>query len=297
MVCRASLVLKNMQIVPEDHLSSLFSHFRPSARTFFSGNLCQTVEFGGGGHLHLLKEGALRITQAGAEDIVLTEPSVLFFPRGRAHRFVPDTELGVDLACAYVDLGAELNNPIALGLPELVVAPLAGNPALARSCAMLWDEAFSDGDGKQAALDLLFDYFLILLIRHVIASGAVTSGVIAGLGDPRIARALTAIHDTPAKLWTLEDLADVAGMSRTRFAAHFRDVVGRPVIDYLGSWRMTFAQSLLAEGKPIKAVALRVGYDSPAAFSRAFARYVGQSPRDWLAQRTRQVPGLIEKPA
>lgn len=267
-----------------DHLTALFSHFRPSARAFFSGNLCSTVEFGGSGYLHLLRSGRLRLWRDGVDDISLTEATVLFFPRGRLHRFVADPEIGADLVCAEVNLGDERNNPIAMGLPEFVIVPLAQNPALEKACALLWGEAFDDGDGKQAALDLLFDYFLILMIRYTIDSGLVSGGVLAGLGDPRLAQALKAIHAEPGRLWTLGDLADQAGMSRTRFAVHFKQIVGRSVIDYLGSWRMTVAQGLLAQGKPIKAIAARMGYDSPAAFSRAFAKYVGQSPRDWLAQ-------------
>jgi AraC-like DNA-binding protein len=69
-------------------------------------------------------------------------------------------------------------------------------------------------------------------------------------------------------------------MSRTRFAAHFRAVVGRTPIDYLTLWRMTIARQLLAKGKPVKAVATQVGYESPAAFSRVFARLTGQAPRE-----------------
>jgi AraC-like DNA-binding protein len=277
-----------MQIVPIDHLSALFSHFRPSARTFFSGNLCETVDFGEGGHLHLFKRGALRVERKGEAAIDLTQPAVLFFPRGRAHRFVADAAVGADLACAHVDLGDSVNNPIALGLPEFALVPLAESPTLERTCELLWSEAFAESDGKQAALDLLFDYFLILLVRHVISRGGVAGGVIAGLADPRLARALTSIHDDPGHLWTLEDLADVAGMSRTRFAAHFRAVIGRTAIDYLGGWRMTVAQGLLAQGRPVKAVSGKVGYDSMAAFTRAFGKHVGLSPRDWLASQSQR---------
>lgn len=280
-----------------DHLSSLFAHFTPSARTFFSGNLCRTAEFGTGGHLHLFKGGKLTLAQQGSDDVVLTEPTVLFFPRGRAHRFVTDPEIGADLACAYVDLGGEFDNPVARSLPAFVMVTLAGNPALAQTCELLWSEAFAEADGKQAALDHLFDYFLILLIRHLITHGHVTSGVVAGLADPRLARAITAIHDNPGRLWTLEDLADLAGMSRTRFAAHFREVVGRPAIDYLGSWRMTIAQGMLAKGRPIKAIASKLGYDSAAAFSRAFGKYVGCSPRAWTANRTESVEETDTEPA
>lgn len=112
------------------------------------------------------------------------------------------------------------------------------------------------------------------------ASGTVETGVLAGLADPRLAKALTALHEAPRRAWSLEDLADAAGMSRTRFAAHFRAVVGKTPMDYLTGWRMTLARQLLAKGKPVKSVAAQVGYDSAAAFSRVFARVTGRPPRE-----------------
>jgi AraC-like DNA-binding protein len=265
-----------------DAFAALFAHVTPSARTFFTGNLCQAAQFGDGGHLHLLKSGVLKVIRTGHKDIDLSEPTLLFFPRGPAHRFISDLDPGADLVCATVDLGGAQGNPIGQGLPGLIVLPLASHPALASVCDLLVAEAFSEGGGRQAALDRLFDYLLILIVRHVVGSGMVTGGVLAGLADPRLARALTAVHEAPKRPWSLEDLADLAGMSRTRFAAHFRTVVGKTPIDYLTLWRMTIARQLLAKGNPVKSVANAVGYDSAAAFSRVFARVTGQPPRDLL---------------
>ena len=120
-------------------------------------------------------------------------------------------------------------------------------------------------------------------MRHVVESGLVSTGVLAGLADPRLAKALTAIHEAPKKQWKLEDLADIAGMSRTRFAEHFRTLIGQTPIEYLTAWRMTIARQLLRKGKPVKTVAVQVGYDSAAAFSRVFSRVTGQPPREFDA--------------
>jgi AraC-like DNA-binding protein len=264
-----------------DPFAALFAHVAPSARTFFTGNLCATAQFAGGGHLHLLSGGVLKVTQTGRDDIVLEDPTLLFFPRGRAHGFVGDPDHGADLVCATVELGSEAGNPIGQGLPGLVVLPLASHPALAPVCELLMAEAFTDAGGRQAALDRLFEYLLILIVRHVVDSGGVQSGVLAGLADPRLAHALTALHEAPGKLWSLEHLAEVAGMSRTRFAAAFKETVGRTPIDYLTAWRMTIARQSLAKGKSVKSVAAEAGCDSPAAFARVFARMTGQSPRAW----------------
>jgi AraC-like DNA-binding protein len=268
-----------LQIVPMDPFAALFAHVAPTARTFFTGNLCQTLQFPDVGHLHLLKAGPLRVTQDGEADLELVEPTLLFFPRGRIHSFAVDPERGADLVCATVELGGAEGSPIAQGLPECVVLPLAAHPALGPVCNLLVGEAFAEGGGRQTALDRLFDYLLILIVRHVVESGAVSTGVLAGLADPHLAKALTALHEAPKRPWKLEDLADVAGMSRTRFAEHFRTLVGRTPMDYLTVWRMTIARQLLGKGKPVKSVAAQVGYDSAAAFSRVFSRVTGQPPR------------------
>jgi AraC-like DNA-binding protein len=263
-----------------DPFAALFAHVTPRARTFFSGQLCQTAQFSDEGHLHLLKGGELTVIQIGQGDLHFDEPTLLFFPRGRVHSFAADPERGADLVCATVELGGAEGNPIGQGLPELVVLPLASHPALAPVCDLLLGEAFSERGGRQAALDRLFDYLLILIVRHVVESGRVATGVLAGLADPRLAKALTAMHEAPNKSWTLDDLAGIAGMSRTRFAEHFRTRIGQTPIDYLTVWRMTVARQLLARGKPVKSVALQVGYQSAAAFSRVFSRVTGQAPRN-----------------
>jgi AraC-like DNA-binding protein len=263
-----------------DPFAALFAHATPRARTFFTGMLCKTVQYPDVGHLHFLKGGKLTLVQTGQSDLHVDEPTLLFFPRGRVHSFVVNPERGADLICATVELGGAEGNPIGQGLPELVVLPLAVHPALAPVCDLLLGEAFSEQGGRQAALDRLFDYLLILIVRHVVESGMVATGVLAGLADPRLAKALTAMHEAAQKSWSLDDLAGIAGMSRTRFAEHFRARVGQTPIDYLTVWRMTIARQLLAKGKPVKSVALQVGYQSAAAFSRVFSRVTGQAPRN-----------------
>src|SRR5262249_21723775 len=200
------------QIVPMDPFAALFAHVTPTARTFFTGNLCETMQFAHAGHLHLFKAGALRVTQGGEADLELVEPTLLFFPRGRAHSFAVDPVRGADLVCATVELGGAEGNPIGQGLPECVVLPLAAHPALGPVCNLLVGEAFSEGGGRQTALDRLFEYLLILIVRHVVES----TGVLAGLADPRLAKALTAMHEAPKKPWKRADLAHVCGMSRAR---------------------------------------------------------------------------------
>lgn len=270
-----------------DHFEALFRHGVPSARTFFSGNLCEGVGFenaDGLGYLHILHGGRLLVSGNGPP-FELTRPSLLLLPRPTAHRFEPDADVGADLVCATIRLGGEQTNPIAVGLPDLIVIPFDSSPTIAPTLELLLGEASAGNDGRQVALDRLFEYLLVQIVRHVVGEGILTGGVLAALADPSLARALTAMHEEPARPWTLDDLADVAGMSRTAFARRFRAIAGSTPIDYLIRWRMTLAQGMLREGKPVKAVAAAVGYDSPAALTRSFAKVIGVSPRHWLATR------------
>ena len=140
-----------------DILAALFAQTAPSARAFFSGNLCATAQFTESGYLHLLKSGELTLSRTGAADIVINEPMLLFFPRGRAHRFTGTGDGGADLVCAKVDLGGDAGNPIGEGLPELILLPLAEHPLLRPVCDLLLAEGFGERDGRQAAIDHLFD--------------------------------------------------------------------------------------------------------------------------------------------
>lgn len=274
-----------------DALASLFAHVAPTARTFFAGNLCTASDYHGDGHLHLLRGGTLTLSSAGAAEIELTKPTLIFFPRGKTHRFIPDPVAGADLVCANVDLGNSRGNPIGVGLPEIILIEIEQHSELAAICRVLVAEAFGQDHGRQAAMDHLFDYLLILIFRHILATGLVEGGVLAGLADPKLVHAMTAIHEAPGRAWTLQDLAEVAGMSRTRFALHFRDVVGTPAIEYLANWRIISAQAQLRQGRPIKSVIRAVGYESASAFTRRFVKLMGMTPRDWLSQvKTPRLP-------
>lgn len=93
------------------------------------------------------------------------------------------------------------------------------------------------------------------------------------------------MHQDLARHWTLEQLADLAAMSRARFAAHFLAVMGQTAMDYLTDWRITLAQKWLLQGQPVKSAAAAVGYQSVAAFVRVFNRRIGNSPAAWAAKR------------
>jgi AraC-like DNA-binding protein len=186
--------------------------------------------------------------------------------------------------CASVDIGVKVRNPVAMTLPEVLVLPMEEMTATSTTLDLLFREALDDGFGRQAALDRLIEYFLILTLRHVVATGQLQGGIFAALADPRLAHAVSAMHYQPGYPWTLNELADLSGMSRARFAVNFRETVGITPLDYLTDWRMSVAQNLLKQGRPIKSVAAAVGYQSQAALARVFAKRIGLAPTNWTRQ-------------
>ena len=107
-------------------------------------------------------------------------------------------------------------------------------------------------------------------------------GWLFALADKQMSAAITAMHDDPAHRWSLQTLAQIAGMSRSIFAKKFKDTVGEPPMEYLVRWRMTLAgDKLLNSSDPISVIALALGYESESAFGKAFKRVMGCSPRQY----------------
>jgi len=283
-----------------DQFSPIFSRFTLSARVFYTGTLCGATQFEkrpGIGHLHLLHKGCLTvskpnilkssvskqaISKQGIQSIEVTEPSVIFYPRPFEHRFRAKRQQGAELVCAEIDFGVGMGNPLVSSLPEVMIIPLQKITGLKTLLELLFDEAFANRYGRQAAVDRLTEYFLVLLLRYAIDTNLISVGVFAGLSDPRLAKAINAMHEKPEYLWSLENLADKANMSRTRFAVNFKQIVGVTPLDYLTGWRVSVAQTLLKRGQPLKMVAPNVGYGSAIALTRVFNKRVGMSPVKWL---------------
>lgn len=268
-----------------DRLSLLLRRFALSAGVFYSGQICGVHGFKRDtqrGHVHLVKRGPVRLIGGPGGPVSIDEPTLVFMPRPYAHRLIADDRDGADVVCANIQFGAGGRNPITDSLPALVLVPLAELSKAEALLELLYDEAFSEHCGRQAALDRLCEILLIRLLRYCLDRGLAQGGTLAGLADPRLAKALTAVHDAPTRAWTLEEMAHLAGMSRARFAVHFREVTGETPADYLASWRITLAQGLLRAGRPLKHVALDVGYGSASALTRAFIRKIGQPPTRWL---------------
>jgi AraC-like DNA-binding protein len=271
-----------------DRLDALLQRFSLRAEMFHSGPLCGLTAFEADaerGQLHLVRRGEVTVCNPGEAPLEVTRPSLLFYPRPLAHRFITDPDAGADLACAHVRFAHGAFNPLARALPAFVCLPLDALEGTAGLLEVLFDEAFHPRCGRQAVVDRLFEVVLIRILRHLMQRGVVRDGLLAGLSHPRLAPALVAMHGAPAEAWTLETLARRAGMSRSAFAASFHEVVGMPPAAYLAQWRVSLVQEALQRGAALKRIATDVGYGSEAALSRAFKAQCGVSPRAWRQNR------------
>ena len=149
-------------------------------------------------------------------------------------------------------------------------------------------EAGGQRPGRDLVLSRLVDVLLIEALRATAGEDA-PPGLLRGLADGRVARALRHLHDDPAHAWTVTQLATRAALSRSAFHERFTRAVGLPPMEYLLAWRMALAKNLLrSQALGIAEVAERVGYGSASTFSTAFSRHVGQPPGRYAAAR----PGL-----
>ena len=277
-----------------DRLSGILDRFRVEAQLHHAGALCGLSHFDAGeghGYLHVLRRGRLEVSHPGARDVPASlrfdEPALLLYPRPFTHRFHNPPMEGSDFTCARLCFDGGAENPLARALPPLVALPLARVPGLALALDLLFAETDRVRCGQRLLANRLFEVVVLQLLRWLLdhpQEAGVQPGLITGLSNPRLARALVAMHDAPGESWSLERMAGCAGMSRTAFATTFRAVVGQTPADYLAGWRMALAQSRLRAGQPIKALAQELGYANPSALSRAFTAKVGMAPRDWLAR-------------
>jgi AraC-like DNA-binding protein len=275
-----------------DRLSGLVTRMRIQAQLHHAGALCGLNHFDAGeghGYLHVLRSGTLEVRHPGARGVPRSlrfdVPTLLLYPLPFTHRFLNPPVDGPDFTCARISFAGGAANPLARALPPLIALPLARVDGLAPALELLFAETAHVRCGQRVLADRLFEVVVLQLLRWLLdhpEEAGIRPGLITGLSHPRLAPALVAMHDAPGEAWTLERMADCAGMSRTAFAQTFRDVVGQTPADYLAQWRITLAQNGLRDGKPIKALSQELGYANASALSRAFAARTGVSPREWL---------------
>lgn len=276
-----------------DQLSPLLERFRVRSRLFHAGPLCGVTTFDaqpGRGFLHVLRHGEMEVTHQGVggrmERRQIDRPTLLFYPRPHEHSFHNAPTEDSDFACATLDFEGGPSHPLVRTLPPVIVLPLDAIDTLEPALDMLFAEIDNVRCGRKVLADRLFEVVLIQLFRWIVDHPDeldLPAGLLTGLSDENLARALVAIHESPGQPWTLATMAREARMSRSTFAARFKELVGQPPADYLTAWRITIAQDRLRAGTSVARTATELGYATPPAFSRAFTQRVGCSPRAWLA--------------
>lgn len=280
---------------PIDRLSALLERFRVRTRMSFAGAMCGKHVFAqesNKAYLHVLKRGSMEIRHPGAKGvptrIKLDAPSLIFYPRPLTHHFHNAPRDGSDFTCAEIAFEGDEVHPIVQSLPPLVLLRLDEVDGLQASLNLLFAETEHVRCGRRVLADRLFEVVLIQLLRWLLdhpSQAKINNGLLMGLSSPQLAKALTAMHESPGEPWTVEQLAQTSGMSRTSFAVKFKEMVGQPPADYVASWRLTIAQARLREGVPLKMLAEELGYSSSSALTRVFTARLGVSPREWLSQR------------
>jgi AraC-like DNA-binding protein len=199
-----------------------------------------------------------------------------------------DGDEQAQFVCGFLGCDLRPFNPLLATLPRMIHMRGTPDGALARFSAQAAEEAVARRSGGALVLTRLSELMFIEVVRrHVDSLPDDRSGWLAGLRDPSVGRALALLHAEPARAWTLPELANEAAVSRSVLAERFASFVGQPPMQYLAQWRMQLAANLLAEtNAKVSDVALRVGYDSEAAFSRAFKKSVGVPPAEWRRKRS-----------
>jgi AraC-like DNA-binding protein len=263
---------------------------------------------------HFLASGSAWGHAVGGEPIHLREGDLLLFPQGDAHvlssapgmRSTPDPSMFVRssplplvyeigtagdggrsrLICGFFGCDERPYNPLLTALPPVIHLPAATADAAGRPLGAMLEIAIREErrgqPGTENVLSRLSELMLVEAIRRYLAELPVAQrSWLTGLRDPIVGRALEALHAAPRDAWTIESLGRAIGVSRSVLAARFTEMVGHPPMHYLMLWRMQLASRMLHDGQQVADVARAVGYESEAAFSRAFKKLMGDPPVVW----------------
>ena len=198
------------------------------------------------------------------------------------------------LVCGYFGCDARPFNPLLEALPAMLLSQMSATAQswLSSMLRLAAEEAGRGGAGSESLLARLAELMFVEVVRQYIANLPDDSkGWLSGLKHRHVGYALRLIHGHPEKPWTLAELAREVGLSRSVLADRFAHYVGVSPMHYLARWRMQLAiRHLTTPGVSVAQVGAAVGYESEAAFNRAFKKYVGLPPGSW--RRAKSSPAL-----
>jgi AraC-like DNA-binding protein len=268
---------------------------------------------------HLVTEGECYAVQKGHEPVKLQAGDLIVFPQGDHHTLaseaslrapgsfdITDVDLStqrpwkieggggghdrIKLVCGFLGCDVRPFNPLLAALPPRIHCSGKNpdcNARLSHFYQLAVMESHSQRMGGESILAKLSELLFIELVRMYLESlPKEQTGWLAGLRDRHVGQTLSLMHGQPARDWTLETLSAEVGLSRSALADRFTAFVGLPPMQYLAKWRMQIASGLLTQGRSnIAKIAVDVGYESEAAFSRAFKKMVGMPPAAWRKSR------------
>jgi len=288
-------------------LNQILRRFNFRAEVFYRGQLCDSwsIDTSGSGNVnfHIVCHGDCWLHLSGNQvPILLQSGDIVVFPHDAVHvigsseekpdafgiqkisREVPlDGKVpGTALICGFLEIDHSVRRLLLGACPEfLVISAKSGssNVAMRTLLDLLFTEASSDQVGATAILDRLADALLFYIVRDLVEKNLPIPGLLGAFSDVQICNAILAINLNPGFHWTLDNLAETAYLSRSVFSDRFYQACGMPPIEFLTIWRMYFARRWLEQDKvSVMAVAERCGYESAAAFSKAFKRVMGVGP-------------------
>jgi AraC-like DNA-binding protein len=261
---------------------------------------------------HLVAEGQCWLDRQGYERVLLAKGDVMMLPFGDYHELgngaapvIAASSLAVQslegvmmpkhvggggdlttIVCGFVQSGDLFFNPVFRDLPSLLIERTSQEPVtslLATTVRQLLTEVDALRPGSRDMLGRMMELLFFEMVRRYVGSlPQGTLGWLGALGDPLVSRSLQTMHADPMRCWTVEQLAAAAGTSRSVLAERFKAVLGQPPMQYLAGWRLQLAANLLRDAtRSIAEVAGEVGYESEAAFNRAFKRHLGMPPGAW----------------
>lgn len=267
---------------------------------------------------HLLVEGECEARLSTGGDVEhLRAGDLLLFPQGDSHLMgshlelhpvaagqlvqpMPDGQLprvrfggggaSTRFYCGYLACNARLCRPLLGSLPRILRIPVGDGPASGWLLSTLELGAAESGAGRPGAATLVARLSELLFVeairRYVDSLPEGGGGWLGGLRDPQVGRALALLHGQPEHRWTVDELASAVALSRSALGERFARYLGEPPMQYLTRWRLALAaESLRTTREPLIRIAERCGYESEAAFNRAFKREFGVPPGTWRRQR------------
>jgi AraC-like DNA-binding protein len=265
-------------------------------------------------HFHVIERGGAWLRIEGRDPVALAGGDLVVVPHGTGHTLTdslatkarPLSEMAgraaseggcvvmrgggdgaeTQLVCGSFRFERRDAHPLVELLPPLIHLRPAENPAaewLEATLRFLAWETREAKPGTETIVSRLTDVIFVQVLRaFTLSLPAGRGGWLGALRDRPVGAALAHIHRSPERDWTNASLAEAVGLSRSRFAARFTALVGEPPLTYLSRWRLETAASLLQDGVlGLGEIAARVGYESEAAFSKAFRRRFGAPPGAW----------------